>query len=152
MQELTNILTHVVSADVKTARANILAVERLIQSLPTAVGPEDDLVPVKHSFGEGLYIRELFIPAGVVVVGVIHKYAHPYFLTEGEILVFTELSGPQHLTAPATGISQPGTKRVGISIRDTVWVTVHATTLTDPHEIMETLTVKSYEELEESML
>ena len=32
--------------------------------------------PVKHHFGSGIYIREVFLPAGTLVLGHAHKEKH----------------------------------------------------------------------------
>ena len=32
--------------------------------------------PVKHHFGSGVYIREVFLPAGTLVLGHAHKEKH----------------------------------------------------------------------------
>ena len=35
----------------------------------------------------------------------------------------------REVSAPFTMVSRPGTKRVGLAIEDTVWTTIHATSL-----------------------
>ena len=82
--------------------------------------------PLKHSFSDGMYVREIFIPAGTVLTGKIHKHSHPNFLLSGEVEVFTEFEGLQRLKAPLSMISKAGTKRAVRAITDVVWVTVHS--------------------------
>lgn len=83
-------------------------------------------MPLQHHFADGLYGRELFIPAGTVIVGKVHKREHLNFLVQGDITVWTE-QGMKRLKAPAILKSYPGVKRVGLTHADTIWVTVHAT-------------------------
>ena len=90
-----------------------------------AVFGDSDLCPLTHSFAPEMYIREIQIPAGVLIVGKIHRHTHPNFLMSGRVSVFTEEGGIQHLSAPCYMISPAGTKRVVYAHEDTSWVTVH---------------------------
>ena len=90
--------------------------------------------PVKHSFGEGCYVREWNSPAGMLVVSKVHKIAHPFFVLKGVISVATE-DGVEKIEAPHYGITPAGTKRVLYVHEDTQWVTVHVTDQTDLGEI-----------------
>ena len=40
------------------------------------------LNPVKNSFADGCYIREIFNPAGELLITKIHKKEHPFFFNE----------------------------------------------------------------------
>ena len=90
--------------------------------------------PVKHSFADGCYIREIFNPAGELLVTKIHKKEHPFFLMKGKMSILTE-DGVKHVQAPHHGITKPGTKRIIYTHTDCVFVTVHATNKTDVDEI-----------------
>jgi hypothetical protein len=90
--------------------------------------------PVKHSFADGCYIREIFNPAGELLITKIHKKEHPFFLLEGKMSILTE-DGVEHLEAPHYGITRPGTKRIIYTHTDCVFVTVHATEKKDIKEI-----------------
>ena len=83
-----------------------------------------------HHFAEGLYGRELFIRAGEVLTGKMHKHGQINILAQGSIEVWTE-GGMKRLDAPCVIASPPGTKRVGYAYTDVVWVTVSATQETD---------------------
>lgn len=97
------------------------------------VGPA--ACPVQHHFAPGAYGREMTIPAGLVVVGKIHKHAHINVISKGRVQVFTEQDGVLELAAPCTFVSSPGTKRVMHVLEETVWTTVHVTDKTDLAEI-----------------
>ena len=113
-------------------REQILKLENVLRTLP----PVD--LPVTHYHAKGLYVRELFIPAGIVLTGKVHKAEHISILTQGEIYVWTE-QGMRLLKAPHIMACSPGTKRVGYAFTDTHWVTVHATDKTDITELEEEL-------------
>ena len=132
-------------------RAAIMRFEKVIEKLSGAFFSENNVCPLKHSFANGVYVREIFMPKGLIIVGKIHKYAHPNFLMQGEVLVVTEHDDVQHLIAPFSMISQAGTKRVVFTLQDTVWITIHVTDKTDKTstiaEIESDIVVQNYNEL-----
>lgn len=128
-------------------RNNILKLEDALLQLPDAIIGDSDTLPLKHSFAEGVYVREIFIPKGFVLTGKIHKHSHPNFLLKGEVIVVTEHEGRQHLIAPLSLISKPGTKRAIIALEDTVWITVHVTNETDLDRIEDYVIAKDYNAL-----
>jgi hypothetical protein len=85
-----------------------------------------------------MYIREIFMPAGTVVTTLTHKTNHPFVLTKGKLSVWNN-GEVEHLEAPHVGITQPGARRLIIIHEDATWITFHATDLTDPDEIAETI-------------
>jgi hypothetical protein len=87
--------------------------------------------PVVHRFTPGLYIREIFMPAGALVTSKIHRTEHPYTISKGRVSVLTENDGWVELAAPHTGITVPGTRRVLYIHEDTVWTTYHPIADTD---------------------
>lgn len=102
-------------------------------------------IPVKNYFAHGLYAREVFIPAGTVVTGKIHKYSQINILSQGEISVVTE-SGVIRIKAPYTLVSPPGTKRAAYTHSDVIWTTIHATHETDIQKIEEHFIAKDEQE------
>lgn len=81
--------------------------------------------PLVHRFTPGMYIREIFMPAGSVLTSKIHKTEHPYVISKGVVTVWTAEQGAITLSAPHTGITKPGTRRVLFVHEDTVWTTFH---------------------------
>lgn len=137
-----------VAHDPAHVRAQIGALQDALSQHPDAVFGDSDLCPLKHSFADGVYVREIFIPKGTVLTGKIHKYSHPNFLMHGEVIVVTESGGREQLKAPLAMISPAGTKRAVYALEDTVWITVHVTDETDPDTIVELMTVPDYATLE----
>lgn len=86
--------------------------------------------PVTHHFADGVYGREMFIPAGTMLTGKIHRFATLNVLAQGEIEVTTP-DGMRRLKAPAVFVSPPGCKKVGYALTDVVWINVHPTEETD---------------------
>lgn len=117
-------------------REQITALERNINTLPQV-----DL-PLRHHFTPGMYAREMTIPAGTILTGKIHKTTHLNIVSAGDITVWTE-GGMKRIKAPFSFVSQPGTKRVGLTHADTVWTTIHVTEETDLDKLEELLTEPS---------
>jgi hypothetical protein len=76
--------------------------------------------PTTHHFAPGLYIREMFIPAGTFLTGAVHKTEHCAVFV-GDITVWTE-AGMTRLSGYHRIVSKPGAKRVGYAHADT-WCT-----------------------------
>lgn len=95
-------------------REQILDIERYILQCPQVE------TPIRHYFSPGIYAREMFIPAGTVLTGAVHKTEH-ISLFVGDITVLTD-GGMQRLTGHHTFVSKPGAKRVGYAHADT-WCT-----------------------------
>ena len=94
--------------------------------------PQTDC-PVQHFFGPGVYIREIFIPAGTVAVGHHHKTAHLTIVLKGRIAFPTE-DGPVIVEGPATFLSHPG-RKVVYALTDAVVQNVLGTDETDIEKI-----------------
>jgi hypothetical protein len=81
--------------------------------------------PLVHSFGGGMYVREIFIPAGMMLTGKIHKHEHPNFLMAGKVSMITEDGGAKIMEAPQSMLSPAGCKRALFTHTPTWWITVH---------------------------
>jgi hypothetical protein len=119
------------SVELRTA---IFKLEDHLKTLPQVE------IEYTHRFTPGCYTREMFVPAGVMCTGAIHKTEHISIFLEGRMLVPDESGGCVEIVAPMVETAQPGTKRVGVALEDVRWLTVHPTELTDPDEIIEQIT------------
>ena len=136
----------------KEFRENITTLETQISNIEgVLVGNElHEVNPVKHTFADGCYIREIFNPAGLLIVTAIHKKKHPFFLMKGEMSILTE-EGIQHIKAPHHGVTLPGTKRIIYAHTDCVFITVHATNKIDIEEIEKEVIAKDFNDPEVSL-
>ena len=126
----------------------VRALEQRMIETPGSVIGDSDLCPLTHRFADQTYIREIFIPAGTLIVGKIHRHSHLNFISKGRVLVRTESGGVEELVAPLTIISPAGTKRIAYALEDTTWTTVHVTDKTDMVEIEKEIIVEDYAALE----
>ena len=125
-------------------------VRKKLYQLQESVGRELEPVdcPLQHVFAPGAYARTIFIPAGTVVVGKIHRHAHLNILSQGTVCVMTETEGDRQLTGPLTMVSPPGTKRAVYAVTDVVWTTVHLVQSTDLDEIEAEVIAPTFEDYE----
>lgn len=98
--------------------------------------------PVLHHFGPGVYIREVRMPAGSLILGHRHKNAHTNILVQGRLKFLNEGGEVVELVAPAVLTSNPGRKLAYI-IEDTVWQNVYATEEKDVEKLEAVLLDKS---------
>lgn len=131
-------------------RKKIQALEAVMANTPGFEKGDNPMCPLKHSFADGIYVREIFIPKGWLIVGKIHKHAHPNFLMSGEVSVVTEGGGIERIKGPRSMISPAATKRALYAHTDLVWITVHSNPgdTTDLEELEDLIIAKSYDELQ----
>lgn len=132
-------------------RDRILEFEGLLSRQEGAFFGDSERCPLTHKFTDGIYVREIFIPAGTYIVGKIHKHEHPNFLMSGTVEVVTESGGCERLVGPLSMISPAGTKRALRAITDLVWITVHhnPSNTQDLDELEEIVIADSYEEYQQ---
>ena len=143
----------VLQNEVMNASDNILIREKLIdfegqiKKQEGAFVGDNEYCPLKHSFSDGIYVREISIPANTYIVGKIHLHDHPNFLMSGKVDVVTE-NGIETLEGPLSMISPKGTKRALRTITSCVWITVHKnpTNTQDLSELEKIVIADSYEE------
>ena len=106
--------------------------------------------PLKHSFADGIYIRQMGMDKDSVVIGAIHNHLHAWFLLTGKITVITENS-EEDFIAPCYVVSTPGVKRVIYAVEESIFVNVHKnpTNTQDLDELEAEIVSKNYKEYEQ---
>ena len=106
--------------------------------------------PLKHTFADGVYVRQMDMKADSLVVGAIHNHLHVWFLLTGHLTVATE-DAIEEFIAPCYVVAKPGSKRVIYAMEDSIFVNIHK----NPENIKDikkleaeivSLTFKDYEE------
>ena len=77
-----------------------------------------------HYFAPGMYLRELTIPAGMLIVGKTHKYQHFLIITRGSGRVISEFAD-REMEAGDIYVSPAWSKRAILAYEDLTMVTVH---------------------------
>ena len=117
-------------------RSNLMGMQRIMEDGVNKGIFEDSsdqfhlthyFTPISKEYGCAQYARELFMPAGMVCMGKLHKLPHLTFLTKGRMIIVSENGGRQELVAPTTFVSPAGSKRAFHVIEDSILTTVHIT-------------------------
>lgn len=95
------------------------------------IGPEG--CPVTHIFENGVYIREMRIPAGTLFIGRAHRHGHKCELVSGEVTVMSPL-GQTRKVAGDTMMTVPGYHMVLRADTDVVGRTYHPNP-TNSHDV-----------------
>ena len=131
---------------------NILQKTFSLQEAILALPEEDrltkeDLEPI-HYFADGMYLRSLFLPEGMVVVGEMHRHSHFTILAEGKSKIVSQ-DGDMDVEAPFVFISTPNAKRSVYATTDCTWITVHLNhdNCTDIEEVENRHVIRDEQEL-----
>ena len=98
----------------------------------------DDELPLTHTFSDGIYAREIFMPKGMVVVGHTHNTTHLNIVSQGSALVCID-NQVFKVTAPYTFESKAGVRKVLYILEDMFWTTIHITDIRDITVLEDTL-------------
>jgi len=111
---------------------------------------DSKLFPLKHTFADGIYVRQMSMKTGSVVVGAIHKHLHVWFLLTGHISVATENIIEDYI-APCYVVATPGTKRVIHANEESIFVNIHKnpTNSQDIEWLEKEIVAKDFREYEE---
>ena len=111
---------------------------------------DSTLIPIRHFFMDGVYVREMTMYKDTVVIGAIHKHLHMCFLLTGKITVVNEEETVDHI-APCFIVSTPGIKRVLYAHEDSIWYNTHKnpSNTEDVEDLERDIVAISYKEYEE---
>jgi hypothetical protein len=84
----------------------------------------------KHYFGPSLYIKEVTMPAGSIIIGKPHKVAHMCVMLQGKMILVAEDGSKKEVKAPLTFVGSPG-RKVAYILETTVFQNIYATDETD---------------------
>lgn len=102
-------------------------------------------MPLTHTFSDGIYAREIFMPKGLFIVGHVHNTTHINIVSTGRALVW--MNGEMNeVTAPYTFESKAGTRKALFIFEDMFWTTIHRTDETNIEVLENTLIDKSASE------
>jgi len=119
--------------------------EQILDLQATCKKQEQIDVPIQHYFANGVYAREMSLPAGVLIVGKIHNFENLCVISKGKVRVVTD-EGTAELSAPTTFVGKAGVKRVILALEDTVWTTFHTSIDDDLEKIEQHHIAPSYDD------
>lgn len=102
------------------------------------MGAIDIDLKIQHHFSDGLYARQMVLPAGHFAVTHAHQYDHLSILASGAVTVVVD--GVECCyRAPAVITILAGQQHYIEAEEDTVWFCIHATDEQDPSSLDEVL-------------
>jgi hypothetical protein len=113
----------------KTKIANLLE-KKVGALLDTSKNIQQIKCEEKHHFGPGLYIKEVTMPAGSVIVGKHHKVEHLCNMISGRMIIVNPDGSRHELVAPMTFVAKPG-RKVAYIIETVVFQNIYSTDETD---------------------
>jgi hypothetical protein len=119
--------------------------EGVFEPLPMG-GTDEGSAECDHYFGDGVYVRSLWIKAGSVVVGRLHKQARVCMILAGRCRFVDEFQA-QVVEAPWIGEFHAGCKTAVYAETDTLWAACLGTDIKDPQTAFFELTASSHDEL-----
>jgi hypothetical protein len=141
-------LTPEIAASIELAARPSRYVEKISEMVAVVVDhPQPDL-PITHTFPDKLYCRQMDIPAGMYVVGAMHRIENVVVISKGRIVVATP-DGPMTLVAGDTLVCRPGTQNVVCTQEDSRWTNVfpNPLNLRDPDELTEMVSLMKASEI-----
>ena len=141
------------------SREKILKLEESLLCIADGINVEGDgkhiltdskIAPIKHTFADEVYIRQMDMKKDSVVVGAIHNHLHVWFLLTGHVTVATE-DATEDYVSPCYVVSTPGVKRVIRANEDSIFVNVHKnpTNTRDVSKLEKEIVSLNYKEYEE---
>ena len=141
------------------SREKILKLEKSMINIADGINVEGDgkhvvreskIAPIKHTFADSIYVRQMDMKQGDVVVGAIHKHLHVWFLLTGHVTIATEDTTEDYI-APCYVVSTPGVKRVILANEDSIFVNIHKnpSNTQDIDELEKEIVALNYKEYEE---
>jgi hypothetical protein len=111
--------------------------------------PEEDRIEllVENIFSPGIYMRKVFAPKSVLLIGKTHKTEHLNIMLEGKANVMID-GVIKQIQAPSVVSSKAGAKKVFYVLEDMVWATIHPTEETDLDLLKNMLVLSDEEEKE----
>lgn len=113
-----------------------------MQDIMAASGAAEEM-PVQHFFAPHVYLRQITMRAGLLVIGKMHKTEHLNVIIAGDVSIKTP-NGIERVTVqkyPCIFVSKPGVKKVLYCHEDTIWATIHPTDTVDMEELERELVV-----------
>jgi hypothetical protein len=101
----------------------------------------------RHHFGPNLYIKEVTMPAGALIIGKHHRFEHMCNMMSGRMVVMDSDGNKTELTAPMTFMAKPG-RKIAYIIETVVFQNIYSTSETDTEKLENMLIDNSKELLE----
>ena len=142
MMQNNELMSAVSNPDILKRKAAVEALEQAMLKHENRI----ELNEIRHFWSGDVYCRELFMPAGALVVGRIHKFDHMEIMVSGKVSLSTNDGAVQELSGYNIFEAQAGKKRVLYMHEDTIWLTCHSSPKYDAEFMMSYLCCETFED------
>ena len=105
--------------------------EKKISTLyDTAVAQPQIQCKEKHHFGPNIYIKEVTMPAGALIIGKHHRMEHLCNMVSGRMFILQDDGSKKELVAPMTFMAKPG-RKIAYIVETVVFQNIYSTSETD---------------------
>ena len=105
------------------------------------------ITDTQHYQIKGVYVRTMFVPAGMLVTGKIHNFESIGILAQGTMRISNGDTSVS-VSAPYITIDKPGIKRLGYAETDCTFISVHRTDAEELPAIEDELVSDTFEQYE----
>lgn len=85
---------------------------------------EVDEIPITHEFADQVYLRQMKMKAGQMILGAQHKDKHIWFLLSGKVSIKNKDKITTYV-GPCYKVSESGAQRIIYAHKDSVFVNIH---------------------------
>lgn len=96
--------------------------------------PQEDIHTYFEKLGGGMYIRQMHVKAGSIIVGCKYNVPQLNILHVGKMSL-ASADGFREMTAPDMVYCEAGGRKAALILEDVIWTTVVHTNLTDLDEV-----------------
>ena len=123
----------------------ILRISKVLKKLPQATFARE------FFYLPGVAVGVMFLPAGSLLTGKIHKHAHIAILAEGTLRLADD-DNAFVITAPYVAYGRAGIKRLGYAETDCTFINVLSTNIVGADELDKEMVVDTHDEFEQFLL
>ena len=123
----------------------ILRISKVLKKLPQATFARE------FFYLPGVAVGVMFLPAGSLLTGKIHKHAHIAILAEGTLRLADD-DNAFVITAPYVAYGKAGIKRLGYAETDCTFINVLSTNIVGADELDKEMVVDTHDEFEQFLL
>lgn len=114
----------------------------------------DESAPPRHHMLPGVYVRDVVIEAGQLVIACVHRYEHLFAMIAGQAYIYSE-NFRGLMEAGYVSVDPAGTQRVVYAVTRCQFLTVHPNPddiELDPVKLREHYACDNYEQFERELL
>ena len=102
-----------------------LVLERIYTIEDIMLGLEQVECPLRHLFAPFVYLREMIVPAGTVMTGMLHRFDDVSIMSKGDMSILGDDGKFRRVSGHNIFYGKAGLKKIGIAHEETIWTSIH---------------------------